>query len=156
MFWKITDSNGIYSVAVISREFTTGKSVLFLQRGDGFRTSFEMTEGRLNSNTAMKEKAFFVFRPRSVEELTFENPNGKMREYRIVKSICLSQIDHQNFATDLLADRQFIEDNAALCVEQGDCLLVTNRRRELELLIIPWRGCFVKYAALRPTITLLT
>lgn len=103
----------------------------------------------------MKEKAFFVFRPRTVAELTLENPNGRLREYRIVRTICLSQIEHQNFATDLLADRQFIEDNAAFCVEPGDCLLVTTRRRDVELLIVPWRGCFVKYAALRPAIMLL-
>lgn len=56
----------------------------------------------------MKEKAWFVFRPRTVAELTMKNPAGKWLEYRIVKTICVTGIDYENFATDLLADRQFI------------------------------------------------
>ena len=58
----------------------------------------------------MKEKAYFVFRPRTAADLSPKNPDGKWREYRIVKTICLYRIDFENFATDLLADRQFIED----------------------------------------------
>ena len=103
----------------------------------------------------MKEKAWFVFRPRTVADLTLKNPAGKWREYRIVKTICLYRIDFENFATDLLADRQFIEDNAALCITPGDCLLVSGKQPGEDLLIIPWHGCFVHYAALRPAIRLL-
>ena len=104
----------------------------------------------------MKEKAWFVFRPRTVADLTLKNPAGKWLEYRIVKTICLNGIDYENFATDLLADRQFIEDHSALCVEPGDCLLITGKRQKPELLIIPWQGCFVRYAALRPVVKLVS
>ena len=103
----------------------------------------------------MKEKAYFVFRPRTAADLSLKNPDGKWREYRIVKTICLNRIDFENFATDLLADRQFIEDNTALCIAPGDCLLVSGKQPCEELLIIPWNGCFVHYAALRPAIRLL-
>ena len=98
----------------------------------------------------MKEKAYFIFRPRTVADLSLKKPTGKWLEYRIVKTICLNGIDYENFATDLLADRQFIDDHFALCIEPGDCLLVTGKHREAELLVIPWQGCFVRYAALRP------
>lgn len=103
----------------------------------------------------MKERAYFVFRPRTVSDLSIGNKDGKWREYRIVKSICLNRIDYENFATDLLADRQFIEDNAALCAAPGDCLLVSSKQQREELLVIPWHSSFVRFAALRPTIRLL-
>ena len=35
----------------------------------------------------MKEKAYFVFRPRTAADLSPKNPDGKWREYRIVKTI---------------------------------------------------------------------
>ena len=100
----------------------------------------------------MKERAYFFFEPRRIDDLTQSNPKGNWLEYRIVKTICLSRIEFENFSTDLLADRQFIEDNIGFCQEKGDCLLVTDRQRSSELLIIPWRGCFVKYAAILPII----
>lgn len=103
----------------------------------------------------MKEKAFFVFRPRRAEDLTVRNPEGKWMEYRIVKTITLNRVDYENFITDLLADRQFIKDAAVLCKNLGDCLLVTTRTHQPGLLIIPWKGCFVRYAALRPMVRLV-
>ena len=103
----------------------------------------------------MKERAFFVFRPRTVSDLGIGNADGNWREYRIVKTVCLSRIDYENFATDLLTDRQFIEDNAKLCAVPSDCLLITGKQQQKELLVIPWHGCFVRYAALRPSIHLL-
>lgn len=103
----------------------------------------------------MKERAYFFFEPRRIDDLTPSNPKGKWMEYRIVKTICLSRIDYGNFTTDLLADRQFIEDNISLCQAKGDCLLVTDRQHSSELLVIPWHGCYVRYAACMPPIHLL-
>ena len=103
----------------------------------------------------MEGAAYFVFRPRTSDDLSLENPMGRWRKYRIVKTICLPQIDFENFANDLLADRQFIEENSARCTESNDCLLVTNRRRDNTLLIIPWHGRFVRHAALLPAIRVL-
>ena len=103
----------------------------------------------------MKGKAWFVFEPRRTDDLAFGLCEGKWMEFEVVKTICLDKIDYENFSTDLLADRQFIEDNIALCEKPGDCLLVTNRRHTEEILVIPWHGCFVRYAALRPPVQLL-
>lgn len=103
----------------------------------------------------MKERAFFVFRPRTVSDLSIGTGDGKWREYRIVETVRLSRMDYENFTTDLLADRQFIEDSAPLCTGPEDCLLITGMQRQQELLVIPWQGCFVRYAALRPAIHLL-
>ena len=103
----------------------------------------------------MKEKAYFVFRPRIVADLSLKNPGGKWLEYRIVKTVCLNRIDYENFAADLLADRQFIEDHFVLCVEPRDCLLITGKRQDPEFLVMPWQKCFVRYAALRPAVRLV-
>lgn len=102
----------------------------------------------------MKARAYFVFRPRTVSDLSIRTADGNWREYRIVKTVRLSRIEYENFTTDLLADRQFIENSAPLCSAPGDCLLVTGKQRQQELLVIPWQGCFVRYAALRPAIRL--
>ena len=104
----------------------------------------------------MKERAYFVFRPRTVSDLSIGTADGKWREYRIVKTICLSRMDYDNFTTDLLADRQFIEDNAPFCAAPDDCLLIKGKQQQQELLVIPWQGCFVRYAALRPMVRLLS
>ena len=61
----------------------------------------------------------------------------------------LSAIDYENFITDMLADRQFIEDSADLC-EKGEvwrCLLVQKRGCQDGVLVLPEEGCFVGYAA---------
>ena len=97
----------------------------------------------------MKEKAYFIFRPRTVNDLTPQSHNGTWLPYTIVKTICLPKTEFENFAADLLADRQFIEDNAYLCRDESDCLLISDLQHSKELLIIPWKGCFVRYAAFR-------
>ena len=103
----------------------------------------------------MKEKPYFVFRPRRMEDLLPGNKNGKWQEFQIVKTIHLGKLDFENFANDLLVDRQFIEDNAVLCQQPNDCLLVTTRAHTNELLILPWKGSYVRFAALRQRIRLL-
>lgn len=103
----------------------------------------------------MKERAWFVFEPRRTEDLAFGHCEGKWMDYEVVKTVCLSKIDYENFSTDLLADRQFIEDNIALCQNPGDCLLVTDRKHTEEILVMPWHERHVRYAALRPLIKLL-
>ena len=103
----------------------------------------------------MVEKAYFVYRPRTAADLYSANPGGKRLQYRIVKTVCLRRIDFENFYLDLLADRQFLEDHAALCTEKGDCLLIKSKGPGGELLVIP-DGCYVRYAALRPSIVIST
>ena len=48
-------------------------------------------------------------------------------------------IDYENFATDMTVERQFIEDNAALC-EDGDikkCLFVYMRGGHSGIMVVP-------------------
>ena len=61
----------------------------------------------------------------------------------------LQGIDYENFITDMLADRQFIEDHGQDCKagDVWDCLLVQQRGRTDGVLVLPEQDCFVSWAA---------
>ena len=99
-----------------------------------------------------RDFAYFVERPRTIEDLLQPHLFEKEQEYRIVKTIELGKMDYENFITDMLADRQFIEDNATLC-SRGDvwqCLLVRQRGCSDGILVMPEGGCYVGWAARFP------
>ena len=98
----------------------------------------------------MKEKAFFFVCSRTIEDLMQPHLLAHEREYRIVKTIELGKIDYENFVTDMLADRQFIEDNAGLCSrgEVWQCLLIRQKGCTDGILVVPEGGCYVGWAAL--------
>jgi len=92
---------------------------------------------------------FFVESPRIIEDLMTPHPVERERQYEVVKTVKLAKIDYDNFITDMIADRHFIEDNAALC-SQGEvwrCLLVQQRGRSDGVLVVPADGCYVGWAA---------
>ena len=93
--------------------------------------------------------AYFVESPRIIEDLLAPHPIEQETQYEIVNTVKLAKIDYENFITDMIADRQFIEENAALCAE-GDawrCLLVQQCDRSDGVLIMPIDGCYVGWAA---------
>ena len=93
--------------------------------------------------------AYFVKAPHRIEDLRAPHLVDEERAYMVVKQVKLAKIDYENFITDMLADRQFIEDNAELCGKGGvwRCLLVQKRGRRDGILVLPEDGCFVGYAA---------
>ena len=102
----------------------------------------------------MSNTGFAVFseRPHRVEELTHPRSPEAKRAYEVVKTIRLAKIDYENFIADMAADRQFLEDNAALCSGSGPvirCLRVACRGAEESLLVVPDKA-WVDIAALEP------
>ena len=93
--------------------------------------------------------ALFIKTPRTIEDLQKPHDICQERPYKIVKTIVLGKMDYENFITDMLADRQFIEDNYALCSEgeELNCLLVKERGKAGGVLVVPENRCYVKYAA---------
>ena len=107
--------------------------------------------------------AYFVSRPRVFADLFRPHLIEEERPYRIVKTVTLPAIDYENFITDLLVDRPFIEAFLPLCTAPGDCLLIrpcfplggkspvrTLGDRGLVpdgILVIPGDGSFVASAA---------
>ena len=94
-------------------------------------------------------KAYFVPDPSVLEDLFVPHLLTEEKPYEIVKTITLGAMDYGNFITDLQADRQFIEDNAALCGRDGvwRCLLVRRRGNQDGVLVMPEDGAFVGWAA---------
>ncbi len=96
----------------------------------------------------MEQTAYFLRRPRRIEELR-DFGIGMLRPYRIVSTVCLGGMDYENFVTDLLADRAFLEDVPG-CGEDGKvlcCLRVSCPGRE-DILIVPDGTGHVALAAL--------
>ena len=96
--------------------------------------------------------AYFVERPRSLEDLLCPHLVERERPYSIVTAVQLPKIDYENFVADMLADRKFIEDYGKRC-KAGDiwnCLLVQQRGRTDGVLVMPEQGCFVSWAAYVP------
>ena len=101
-------------------------------------------------------RAFFVERPRRVEDLQIPHLIDRERPYRIVTAVQLPKIDYENFITDMLADRQFIEDYGKRC-KAGDvweCLLVQQRGHTDGVLVLPEQDCFVSWAAYVPEVNI--
>ena len=96
----------------------------------------------------MEQTARFISRPRRIEELRGFGI-GMLRPYQIVSTVCLGGIDYENFVTDLLADRAFLE-NVPGCGVDGPlvrCLCVTCRGRD-SVLVLPDGTSHVALAAL--------
>ena len=93
--------------------------------------------------------AYFVERPRRIDDLMVPHLIEQERPYRIVTEIQLPAIDYENFITDMLADRQFIEDHGLRCKkgEIWDCLLVRRRGQPDGVLVMPEAECFIGWAA---------
>ena len=99
----------------------------------------------------MKDRgfAFFVRLPRTLEDLMVPHPLNRERAYEVAASVTLDVIDYENFITDMLADRQFIEDYAEKCCrgETWACILVRRTGRKDGILVMPEDGCYVGWAA---------
>ena len=93
--------------------------------------------------------AYFVQNPRRIEELRVPHLVTSEKHFEIVRTVTLGRIDYENFITDMLVERQFIEDNAAAC-RRGDiwkCLLVRQKGKPGGILVMPEKDGFVGYAA---------
>ena len=93
--------------------------------------------------------AYFVESPRIVEDLMAPHPIEREQRYEIVKAVKLTKIDYENFITDMVADRQFIEDHANLCSKDDPwrCILVQQRGQTDGVLVMPEDSCYVGWAA---------
>ena len=96
----------------------------------------------------MEQTACFFSRPRRIEELR-DFGIGMLRPYQIVSTVCLGGMDYENFVTDLLADRAFLE-NVPGYGQDGPlvrCLCVSCKGRD-SVLVLPDGTGHVALAAL--------
>lgn len=78
---------------------------------------------------------------------------GALLEYEIVKTVQLNRMEYENFATDMLVDREFLAEAAGITGtstgQPARCILVRKRFSKKGILVIP-RGAYVRLAALYP------
>ena len=88
----------------------------------------------------MEKTATWVSTPARLEDI-LQPDNGENRQYAVTKAIRLAWDDYENFVTDFLVKRDFIEENAGLCKvdEHGvwHCLLVLHRGHTDGVLVMP-------------------
>ena len=101
----------------------------------------------------MKQQAVFIWGPRTEEEMKTTSAMGALLEYEIVKTVRLGWMEYENFATDMLVDREFLEEAAEITRtspgQPARCVLVRKRFSKKGILVIP-RGAYVRLAALYP------
>ena len=95
----------------------------------------------------MYDTAFFVCNPRRLEDLWVPHFSENERPFQILRTVTLSAIDYENFITDMLADRAFLEDTPP----QDDsgiyhCILIHQRGKTDGVLVVP-AGTHVELAA---------
>ena len=97
----------------------------------------------------MNGRAWFVRRPRDLEALRALHPLDGERPFRVAAELFLEEMDFQNFITDLLADRGFLERYADLCAygEAPSCLLVRCEEDRNGILAVPGKDGFLEWAA---------
>ena len=99
-----------------------------------------------------RKTAYFVRDARRLEDLKVIHLAGAESPFEIVKTVPLSTIDYENFTTDLLADRAFLE---GIPEGSGDvlaCVLVQRRGQEDGVLVVPTADNHVKLAAYIPSV----
>lgn len=84
--------------------------------------------------------AFFTERPRRYLDLFLPHFLSKEQEFIIAKRIYLSDIDYENFISDMLVEREYIE-NAAVCTAGSDgayrCIFIGTRTSSRGVLVVP-------------------
>ena len=93
--------------------------------------------------------AYFVANARVGEELIRPHLLEQEKLYEIIRTVTLGKIDYENFITDMLVSRDYLEDPEGLC-SQGHtwhCVFVRQKRRADGFLVIPDMDGFIQWAA---------
>ena len=90
--------------------------------------------------------------PRVWEELLRPHLLEQERPFEIVKTIPLECIDYENFITDMLVARDYLEnpDEQSFRSQKWQCFFVHQRGRADGVLVMPDRDGFVEWAAWLP------
>ena len=93
--------------------------------------------------------AKFVPCPCRIDELMDREEPGVWLPYRVVTTVELGAVDYENFITDMLVEREFLESAAGLC-SAGEvmwCIKVRRKGCADSVLVVPKKRCFIGWAA---------
>ena len=97
------------------------------------------------------ERAFFVRRPRIVADLMVPHPLELEQPYEIIGLVRLSKLDYENFITDMLVERAFLDAYANLCSETPymKCVKVEQIGQSGGVLVVAEKTAHVSWAAIQ-------
>lgn len=97
----------------------------------------------------MRKKAFFVNRPRRLDDLKSLHLVNEEEPFEILKDIALRANDYTNFSEDLLADRAFLDDWNDIPTAGGrkQCIFVHRCNKPDGILVVPTKDSHVLCAA---------
>lgn len=102
------------------------------------------------STSITTNRAFFVNRPREINDLFIPHPVEKEQSFYVKKHIVLLPHDYENFVTDLLVEREYIAKSEFSYTGRDDileCLFVTQMNSDEGVLVVPDENGFIKLAA---------
>lgn len=93
--------------------------------------------------------AFFVDDPRVWEDLLRPHLPEQEKPFAIVRTITLECIDFENFITDMLVPRDYLEDpdEPSFRSQKWQCFFVHQRGHTEGVLVMPDRDGFAEWAA---------
>lgn len=99
----------------------------------------------------MRGTAYFIRLPSRIEDLQRPHAFEEENTYETADEISISQIDYENFITDLCVERQFLEGKAGLIGVDKDgvwhCLLIRQCGGKDGVLVMPDKNGNVVWAA---------
>lgn len=97
----------------------------------------------------MRKKAFFVNRPRRLDDLKRLHLVSEEEPFEILKDIALRTIDYINFSEDLLADRAFLDNwkDKPTVGGRKQCIFARRWNKSDGILVVPTEDSHVLCAA---------
>ena len=93
--------------------------------------------------------AKFVPCPCRIDDLMDGGEPGVWLAYHVVATVELGAVDYENFISDMLVEREFLESAAGLC-SAGEiiwCIKVSQKGCSDSVLVVPRKNCFIGWAA---------
>lgn len=95
----------------------------------------------------MQRTAFFVKRPRYLDDLYSVHMLNKEEPYEIIHEVVLRGIEYVNFVEDMTVDRAFLDNFDVADCRIKQCVLVRRRNRANGILVVPTKDSHILYAA---------
>lgn len=95
-------------------------------------------------------KAFFISRPRNLTDLKTPHQVELEKSFSISKRLNLTRTDYENFASDLLVERNYIANYAGMCKNDNDeleCIFISQPNDFEGVLVVPDENGFIEKAA---------
>lgn len=98
------------------------------------------------------EQAYFVRRPRTAADLRAPHLPEAEQAYEILAQVQLAKIDYENFITDMLVERAFLDPYVEQCAATPPmkCVLIQQTGQTGGILVVTEKTAHVLWAAMNP------